>query len=56
MSSNKSDGISAPPPLTRRGLLGRIGAGAGAVALGGGLGEMGQLLVPPAARSANDAR
>src|SRR5947207_544387 len=52
MSSNKTDGISAPPPLTRRGLLGRIGAGTGAVALGGGLGEMGQLLVPPAARSA----
>ena len=42
-------------PLTRRGLLGRIGAGAGVVALGGGLGEMGGMLAPPAARSATAA-
>jgi Animal haem peroxidase len=51
MSSNGSNEI-APAPVTRRGLLGRIGVGAGAVALGGSVGQMGELLAPPAARSA----
>jgi Animal haem peroxidase len=51
VSSNRSDEVT-PAPLTRRGFLGRIGAGAGAIALGGAVGQMGELLAPPAARSA----
>jgi hypothetical protein len=51
MGSTKSEG-TGPAPVTRRSLLGRFGAGAGAVALAGGLGELGGLVAPPAARSA----
>jgi Animal haem peroxidase len=43
---------TSPSPVNRRGFIGRLGAGAGAVALGGSIGEMGQMLAPPAARSA----
>jgi hypothetical protein len=50
--SNKGSERVAPAPLTRRSLLTRFGVGAGAVALGGALGETGAMVAPPAAHSA----
>jgi Animal haem peroxidase len=51
MSSSEPNEIG-PAPVTRRSFLARIGLGAGALALGGSVGQMGELLAPPAARSA----